>query len=160
MTRIPLQVTGNGACGVREMGIWEALDAYQAAFTAASAAELIGRGTGDYYVRQAALESVIADRMRVCAVISMHRALLAGVSVDELAHVLGTRHADVAERWRGWADGQRRLNSQCPGLGIGQREYEQVAAALEPAASSGGAATGFVCCSCQAKDTQIGSPRP
>jgi hypothetical protein len=160
MKQVSVQDNGNGVCGVRELDAWAAMDAYRAAFAAAGAGELLGRGGAAYYVRQAALESVIADRMRVYAVISIHRAVLAGVSVQELTHVLGTSRADIAQRWRGWADGQLRLNSQCPGLGLGRREYEQVAAVLEASASGGGAAPGFACCSCQVGDTQIGSPRP
>jgi hypothetical protein len=146
-------------CGVRDVGVWEAMDAYQAAFTAATAEELAGQGDAAYHVRQVALETVIADGMRVCAVISIHRALLAGASVGEVAHVLGSSHAEVAERWRGWADGQLRLNTQCPGLGVGRREYDQVAAALRAGSSAGSTDEEVGCRDCPGRDTQIGSPR-
>ncbi|MCA1706703.1 MAG: hypothetical protein LC808_26940, partial [Actinobacteria bacterium] len=75
-------------------------------------------------------------------------------------HVLGSSHADVAERWRDWADGQRHLNAQCPRLGLGQREYDRVAAVLGADSSGHGSEERFVGCACPGMDTQIGSPRP
>jgi hypothetical protein len=103
-------------------------------------------------------ETVIADGMRVSAVISIHRALVAGASVGVVAHVLGTSPTEVAERWRGWAEGQLRLSTQCPGLGVGRREYDQVAAVLRAGSSVGGTDE-VVCRDCQGESTQIGSPR-
>jgi Glu-tRNA(Gln) amidotransferase subunit E-like FAD-binding protein len=111
-------------------------------------------------VRQAALETVIAWRMRIRATISIHHARLAGVSVSEIAHVLGSSHADVAQRWRDWAQGQLHLNAQCPGLGISQREYKAVTAVIEAGPSDQGGEAGLGGCACQGMDTQIGSPRP
>lgn len=160
MTSIPLQQDEIKVCGVRELGGWEAIDAYRAAFTAANADELTGRGSAAYYVRQAALETVIAARMRVRTVISIHHALLTGVSLGEIAHVLASSRRDVAQRWRGWADGQLGLNAQCPGLGLGQREYDQVAAVIGAESSDQGSDGGLGGCACLGMDTQIGSPRP
>lgn len=160
MTPIPLRGNESRVCGIRELGGWEAMDAYRAAFAAASAEELTGRGSAAYYVRQAAWETVIAARMRVRAVISIHHALLAGISMGEIAHVLGSSHADVAERWRSWADGQLGLNAQCPRLGLGQREYDQVAAVIGADSSGQGSDGGLGGCACEGMDTQIGSPRP
>jgi hypothetical protein len=118
VTSIPLQQDEIKVCDVRELGGWEAMDAYRAAFTAANADELTGRGSAVYYVRQPALETVIARRMRVRAVISIHHALLTGISLGEIvAHVLGSSRSDVAKRWRSRSDGQLGLNAQCPGLG-------------------------------------------
>jgi hypothetical protein len=158
VTSIPLQDNEILACGISDLGEWAAMDAYRAAFAAASAEELVGGGSAVYHVRQAALETVIADRMRIRAVISIHRALLAGASMDEIAHVLGSSRADVAQRWRSWADGQRALRAQYPGLGLGLGEYERVAALVENA-SGDGVGEGFLGCVCQGGDTQIGSPR-
>ena len=79
-----------GICQIRDLGVWDAARAYQAAFTAASAAELTGSGSAGYYLRQAALEAVIEEQMRVRCAISIHRALLAGAPAAEIAHVLGT----------------------------------------------------------------------
>lgn len=159
MTSVVLRDNAIPGCGVRDVGVWEAMDAYQAAFAAATAEELAGQGGAAYHVRQVALETVIAEGMRVWAVISIHCALLAGASVGEVAHVLGSSPAEVAERWRGWADGQLRLNTQCPGLGVGRREYDQVAAALRAGSSVGGTDEEVVCRDCQGESTQIGSPR-
>ena len=119
------------------------MDAYRAAWATATVAELTGRGEAAFYVRQAALETVIADRMRVNATISIHRALLAGASVEAIAHVLGSSSGEIVQRWRGWADGQRRLNTECRGLGLSPRDYDQVAAGVEAAASD---EAGMFCC--------------
>jgi hypothetical protein len=151
---------GGKLCHIRELGVWEAVGAYQATFAAASAEELTGRGSGAYYLRQAALETVIARRMRICTVISIHHAVLAGVSVGETAHVLGCSRSEVVEEWRGWAEGQRHLNARCPGLGMGQREYDQAAAVIGVESSGRGSDEGFLGCACSGMDTQIGSPRP
>jgi hypothetical protein len=149
MTSIPLRNNDITSCDMRDLGVWEAMDAYQVAFAAATVAELAGQGGAAYHVRQAALETVMADQLRVCAVISIHRALLAGASVGEVAHVLGRSPAEVAVRWRNWADGQLRLNAQCPGLGVGRREYDRVAAALRVGLSAGSTDDAVGGCSCQ-----------
>ena len=133
MMAVPAGETGGAGlvCEIRELGFWQALEALDADVRAASARELTGGGSPAYYLRQAALESVIAERMRIRAVISVHRALLGGVPVAEIAHVTDSTCEDVARRWRAWADGQRRLDIRYPGLGLGQREYDQVAVALD-----------------------------
>lgn len=45
MTPIPLRGNESRVCGIRELGGWEAMDAYRVAFAAASAEELTGRGS-------------------------------------------------------------------------------------------------------------------
>ncbi|MGH3275283.1 MAG: hypothetical protein ACRDNZ_13300 [Streptosporangiaceae bacterium] len=60
------------------MGLWEAVDACRAAVGAATAAELLGSGSAVFYLDLAAVETAIARRAAVRAVISIHRALLAG----------------------------------------------------------------------------------
>jgi hypothetical protein len=121
---------------VGELDVWRAVEVLQRDFAAASVAELTGgRGAG-YYLRQAGLEMAVADRMRVRAVISMHRAVRAGASVAELTQATGLSCEQVAARWRGWADGQRRLGEGCPGLGISAGEYDQVAAVLAESLST------------------------
>lgn len=136
-----------GVCNVRVLGVCAAMDAYRAAFAAASVAELAGGGRAAYHVRQAALEAKIAEGMRINVMISIHRAVLAGASAGELAHVLGVSRAEIAQRWRGWANQQRQLNAQCPGLGVGEGEYSQVAAALR-------AEDGFDCGACSEGETR------
>jgi hypothetical protein len=64
MTSIPLPGNDIGVCGIRDWGEWDAMDSYRSAFATASADELTGGGGAVYLLRQAALETVIADRMR------------------------------------------------------------------------------------------------
>jgi hypothetical protein len=94
------------------------------------AAELAGDGSAAWCLRQAALESVIAERMAVRAMVSMHRALLAGAALAQVADAAGVSCAEAAERWRLWADGQRELGRQVPGLGISERDYRRAAALI------------------------------
>lgn len=145
-------------CRVRDWGLREALGAFDAALAASSARELAGDGDAGYCLRQAALQNVVAERMRAGAVIDVHRALVAGAAPGEVAHVLGVSVTEVAGRWRAWAEGQRRLRGWCPGLGLGRDEYEQVAAVL--AGAGGNGPCRFTGCSCRGGDAQVGSPRP
>jgi hypothetical protein len=150
--------SGAEACRVRDVGLREALDAFGAALAASSARELAGGGDAGYYLRQVALQEVVAGRMRAGATVGIHRALVAGAGPAEVAHVLGVSVTQVADRWRAWAAGQRRLRDRCPGLGLGRDEYEQVAAVL---AGDGGNGPGqFTGCSCPGGDAQVGSPHP
>jgi hypothetical protein len=155
----PGDVPVTGACRVRELGEWEALDAYRAEIAAASIDELTGHGSAAYYLRQAALEAVIEQRMRIRCSISIHHALLAGVPVREIAHVAGVSCEEAAERWRGWADGQRRLQQRFPGLGMSRGEYGRAAAGIENVGPAGGSGR-FTQCTCPGMDGQIGSPHP
>jgi hypothetical protein len=115
------------------------------------AAELAGDGGAAWCLRQAALESVIAERMAVRAMVSVHRALLAGAALAQVADAAGVSCAEVAERWRLWAEGQRELGRQVLGLGISERDYRR-AAALIGADPAGAGAYG--------RETRIGSPHP
>lgn len=112
-----------------ELGLWEAVDAYQRAVGTASAAELAGGGDAAFHLRQAALETVIERRMAVHAVISIHRALLAGAPVTQVARATGLSPGQVAARWAAWADGQVRLGERT-GIGMTRQEYERAAAAI------------------------------
>jgi hypothetical protein len=157
-------VTAAGGCGVvqacrvRGWGLREALDAFGAALAASGVRELAGGGDAGYYLRQVALQNAVAERMRVGATIDIHRALVAGAGPAEVAHVLGVSVTEVADRWRTWAEGQRRLRDWCPGLGMGRDEYEQVAAVLAGADDNDSGQ--FTGCSCRGEDVQIGSPHP
>lgn len=146
------------ACQVRDWGLREALEAFDAALAASSARELAGGGDAGYYLGQVALQNAVAGWMRIGATIDIHRALVRGAAPAEVAHVLGASVTEVAGRWRTWAEGQRRLRDWCPGLGLGRDEYEQVAAVL---ADAGDNRPGqFTGCSCRGEDAQIGSPHP
>jgi hypothetical protein len=147
----------DGLCSVREWSLGEALDAYQALFMVSST-----QSAGGHLLWLAAIENVIAERMRAHATIDIHRALLAGVLAEEIAHVLGVELGDLADRWQTWADGQLHLHGVFPALGICRPEYEEAARAL----GGTGAWIGrddldrFPACACASTSPQIGSPRP
>lgn len=110
-------------------GLREAIDVYYAGTAESVAVELAGTDDAGYWLGQVALESVIAQRMAVRAVLSIHRALLAGATLAQAADAAGMTCAEAAERWRSWADGQRQLKRQVPGLGLSEHEYLRAAAA-------------------------------
>jgi len=111
------------------LGFWEAVDAYRGAVDAAAAAELLGAGSAAFYLHLAALGAAVADRAAVRAVISIHRALLAGAAVGQIADVTGLSADQVAARWMQWADGQVRLRERT-GIGMAREEYDRAAAVL------------------------------
>ena len=111
-------------------GLREAIDVYYAGTAEGVAVELAWADDARYWLRQAALESVIAQRMAVRAVLSIHRALLAGATLAQVADAAGMTCAEAAERWRSWADGQRQLRRQVPGLGLSEAEYLRAAAVI------------------------------
>lgn len=111
------------------MGLREAVDAYRDAMDAATAAELAGGGSAAFYLQLAALETAVADRAAVYAVISIHRALLAGTAVGQIADVTGLTADQVTARWAAWADGQVRLREQI-GTGMTREDYDRAAAVL------------------------------
>ena len=111
------------------MGLREAVDAYRGAVDAATAAELLGSGDAVFYLHRAALETAIADRAAVQAVISIHRALLAGAPVTQVTEATGLTADQVAARWAAWADGQVRLHDRM-GIGMSPEEYGRAVAIL------------------------------
>jgi len=132
-------VLGSGAVTVSAaagMGLWEAVDGYRDAIDAATAAELTGAGDAAFYLCLAALEAAIADRAAVRAVISIHRALLAGAGVRQIAGVTGLCADQVAARWTQWADGQVRLRERT-GIGMTREEHDRAAAVLAGRAGTG-----------------------
>ncbi len=118
-----------GGAAAAGLGLRGAVDAYRGAVDAATAAELAGGGSAAFYLHLAALETAIARRAAVHAVLSIHRALLAGAAVAQIAEVTGLRADQVAERWAEWADGQVRL-SERTGTGMPREEYDRAAAVL------------------------------
>jgi hypothetical protein len=112
-----------------ELGLWEAVDAYHSAVGTATVAELAGGGGAAFHLHLAALEAVIEHRMGVHAVISIHRALLAGAPVTQIAQATGLSREQIAERWAVWAGGQVRLGERT-GIGMTRQEYERAAAAI------------------------------
>jgi hypothetical protein len=118
-----------GAGPAGDLGLWEAVALLQDAVGAATVAELTGGGSAAWYLRQAALEAMIGRRIAVHAVISIHRALLAGALVPQIAQATGLSRSQVAARWAAWADGQVRLREQI-GTGMAREEYERAAAVV------------------------------
>jgi hypothetical protein len=111
------------------MGLGEAIDAYRGSVDAATAAELAGGGDAAFYLHLAALETAIADRAGVRAMISIHRALLAGAPVTQVAETTGLTADQVTARWAAWADGQVRLHDRV-GIGMSPEEYGRAVAVL------------------------------
>jgi hypothetical protein len=118
---------GAGLAG--DLGLWEAVALLQDAVGAASVAELTGGGSAGWYLRRAALEAVIERRIVAHAVISIHRALLAGATVPQIAQATGLSRGQVAARWAAWAGGQVRLGERA-GAGMAPQEYQRAAAAI------------------------------
>jgi hypothetical protein len=121
---------GEELAGIWALGVWEAMEAYRAGMTSATAAQSSGGGEAGYHLRAVALESVISERMRVNALISAHWALLAGARLGEVSEAMGCSCHVLAGAWRSWAARQVWLRAELPGVGLGAGEYEQVAAVL------------------------------
>lgn len=119
--------------GLRGLGVWQALDTYRDEGRRAGLAELTGGGGPGYYLRQVALESLVAEWMRVGAAIDAHRALLAGAGVGEVAAAMGCSCEVLASRWRVWAEGQAELGRRSPGLGMTPEVFALVEARLAEA---------------------------
>ena len=138
--------------GLRGLGVWQALDAYRDQGRRASVAELTGAGGAGYYLRQVALESVVAEWMRVGAVISAHHALLAGAEVGEVAAAMGCSCSVLIRRWCSWAQGQAALGRRVPGLGLTAEVFAVVEGRLA-GVCDGCAGTGH-----EEMGTHVGSP--
>ena len=130
---------GAGTGPARDLSLWEAVQAYQEAVDVATAAELSGGGSAAWYLHLAALEVVIERRMAVHAVISVHRALLAGAPVAQIAQATGLSVGQIGERWAAWAGGQVRLRERI-GVGMAREEYDRAAAAVTARGGSPGGA--------------------
>jgi hypothetical protein len=118
-----------GAGPAGDVGLWGAVALLQDAVGAATVAELTGGGSAAWYLRRAALEAMIERRIAVHSVISIHRALLAGALVPQIAQATGFSRSQIAARWVAWADGQVRLREQI-GTGMAREEYERAAAVV------------------------------
>lgn len=60
-------------------------------------------------LRELAVMSRLADWLLRWQPILIHRAVLAGASAEDVAAAAGCELAEIASRWREWAEGQRRL---------------------------------------------------
>jgi len=64
---------------------------------------------GRHHLTELALSAAVVDWWSRWQPITMHRALLAGASLAEVAAAAGTTEADVASRWSAWSTRQERL---------------------------------------------------
>jgi hypothetical protein len=112
-------------------GLWAAIDAYRDVMLGASVADLVGAGSAAYYLRAMALESTIAEQMRVRVTVSIHQALAAGACLSEVAEATGLDTAQVARRWSAWAQGQRQLWADTGRFGLDEDVYARVMAVVE-----------------------------
>lgn len=63
--------------------------------------------------------------------LQIHRALLAGATVEQAAAAAGLTPLDLAQSWATWSINQRLLQEQMPDLPDHTAEYDQVGAVLE-----------------------------
>jgi hypothetical protein len=63
----------------------------------------------EHHLEDLALMTVVAEWLTRWQPISMHRAIVAGATPDQVAKAAGASVRDVFERWEDWADGQRGL---------------------------------------------------
>lgn len=78
-------------------------------------------------IDQLATIAALRDRLADWLPITIHKALQAGASVEDIGAAVEMRPHEVLHRWRMWADGQKQLNADRPGLGMDPGEYDQVA---------------------------------
>ncbi|WP_428962596.1 hypothetical protein [Micromonospora fluostatini] len=82
-------------------------------------------------LEELAVMSALAHWLTSWMPITMHQALTAGATVDQVAAAAGVAVDQVAERWRTWADGQVALREQTNGtLGLAAADRDRVAAIL------------------------------
>ena len=81
----------------------------------------------EHHLEELALMTVAAEWLTRWQPISMHRALLAGATPDQVAEAAGTSVRGMYEQWKQWADGQR--HSLIAGRpGVTQEVYETIQA--------------------------------
>jgi len=86
----------------------------------------------EQHLDELALMTVAAEWLTRWQPISMHRALLAGATPDQVAKAAGTSVRRMYEQWKQWADGQRHLLI-AGRPGVTQEAYQTIQARLAPA---------------------------
>lgn len=85
-------------------------------------------------VEELAVMSALGQWLRQRVPGTMHRALLSGVDVEQVANATGLNSADVLVEWTRWALQQRELYEQKPpgdrSIGLSLDEYERVREAI------------------------------
>ncbi|WP_163511396.1 hypothetical protein [Fodinicola acaciae] len=105
--------------------------------------ELAGYRSVAEELEELAVMSTLVSWLVRWSPITMHRALLAGATVEQVAAAAGDTVAAVAERWQRWAAGQRHLNQTNQKFGMPPAEYDKVAELL--AAALGLSIGAFTC---------------
>src|ERR1700755_2518649 len=77
----------------------------------------LGRGA-EHDLDEVATMSVLADRFRGWIPLGMHRAMLHGASLNQVAAAAGVAPVEAAAMWREWADGQLHLRTTPAGAGL------------------------------------------
>ena len=81
----------------------------------------------EHHLEELALMTVAAEWLTRWQPISMHRALLAGATPDQVAEAAGTSVRNMHEQWKQWADGRRRA----AGLHLGRSWGYRAAPAMK-----------------------------
>lgn len=82
----------------------------------------------DDELAEVAVMSGLIHRLTSWRPIHIHRAILAGAGVDQVAAAFGGTVSGVADAWASWAEGQRNLRRREGRWGVSDDEYERVAA--------------------------------
>lgn len=70
--------------------------------------------TMEHDLDEVAVMAALAAWLRRWLPISMHRALLRGASIEEVAAAAGVEFREATRMWREWSDGQRNLQREMP----------------------------------------------
>jgi hypothetical protein len=81
----------------------------------------------EHHLEELALMTVAAEWLTLWQPISMHRAILAGATPDQVAAAAGLSVSEAFEQWECWADDQRRLII-AGRPGVTEEEYTEVCA--------------------------------
>ena len=92
--------------------------------------ELAGYRSVAEELEELAVMSTLASWLVRWSPITMHSALLAGATVEQVAAAARDTAEAVAQRWQQWAAGQRHLNETNRKFGMPPQEYDQVAELL------------------------------
>lgn len=90
--------------------------------------------TVEHDLDEVAVMAALASWLRRWLPISMHRALLRGASIEEVAAAAGVEFREATRMWREWSDGQRSLQREKPYLPDHTAEYDQVDELIRSAA--------------------------
>jgi hypothetical protein len=90
--------------------------------------------TVEHDLDEVAVMAALASWLRRWLPISMHRALLRGASIEEVAAASGVEFREATRMWREWSDGQRHLQREMPHLPDHTAEHDRVDELIRSAA--------------------------